>query len=97
LGYANYLVQLQHRKGRFQPYVKGTIGAARSNFGGLTFANGRGLVGSGNQFTYGGGAGLDIKLGKKTKWRTGFAVTKAFGKDTGQLDAKAVTGLVFDF
>lgn len=99
LGYANYAMQLQDRNGAFQPYVKGTLGVQRSDFGGITYVAGVGNVNvhGGSQFTYGGGAGIDWKVGKKTFLRTGMSATQAFGGDTRQVDLKAVAGLVFKF
>lgn len=99
LGYANYVMQLQRRKGIFQPFINGTIGVQRGDFGGVTRTNGGAIqIGDGGtQFVYGGGGGFDIKVGKKVYWRTGLAVTQAFGGDTKQVDVKVKTGLAFQF
>lgn len=97
LGYFNYVMVLQKRSGKFQPYVKGTIGAARSDFGGTTITPTGGVVGPGNLFMFGAGAGVDIKVGKKVYLRSGLAFAKGINKNTSQIDVKATTGLVFKF
>lgn len=95
LAHASYLVQIQKRSGKLQPYFKGTVGFSRSGFGGTVFAGTTTSVKTGTLFTYGAGAGLDFKIGKKVFWRTGAAFTKGFNEDTSHFNLRIGMGLVW--
>lgn len=97
LAWADYYMQLQRRKGTFQPFIKGTIGPARADFGGITAGPG-GFVGrSANMFTYGAELGSDVKVGKATYLRLGIAAKQLIGGDSRQFDLGLKGGLSFRF
>jgi hypothetical protein len=99
-GYFNYAMVLADRKGTFQPFVKGVVGLKNGNFGGATFGPGGSVsVRRGSSFVYGGGAGIDLCFtkSKRTCWRSGLTLTRAFNKDTSGWDATVQTGLAFKF
>lgn len=99
-GYFNYAMTLADRKGTFQPFVKGVVGIKNGNFGGTSFGPGGSVaVRRGSSFVYGGGAGVDLCFGesKRTCWRSGLTITRAFNKDATGWDAAVQTGLAFKF
>lgn len=97
LAWADYYVKLQRSKGTFRPYIKGTIGAARGDFGGVTFSPGGFVSSSANMFTYGAEPGIGVKVGKKTEWVTGVGFKQLIGGDVKQFDLSVKTGLRWSF
>lgn len=99
-GYFNYSMTVAKRSGTFQPFAKGVVGLKNGNFGGISAGPGGTFsVRRGSSFVYGGGAGVDLCFGasKKTCWRTGLTLTRAFNSDTSGWDATVSTGFAWKF
>lgn len=95
-GTSNMTVKARNAKW-VQPFVKVGAGFARADFGGASFVNGSGIVGSEVSEVFKGGVGLDFntKAYSRTKIRTGINYeTTTFGSDR-QHNVRGTVAVVF--
>lgn len=89
----HFIVTLQNRNAkRFQPFIDGGIGVARDDFGGSSFSNNR-LVGPDATRSIVGGAGFDIVLKDRIKWKTGCQYQNTTFGGGMQHNARCYSGL----
>lgn len=97
LAYFEYLMRLQSSKGKFKPYIEGTVGISRNHFTGFSLAGGNATVTGGNSYTAGAGAGFDIKLSKNVDWRFGADYLNTKGLEGRRHNLLLHTGPVIRF
>lgn len=91
----HFVVTLQNRNAkRFQPFIKGGIGVARDDFGGVAFSNNR-LVGPDATRSIIAGGGLDTVIKGRTKWRVGAEYQNTAFSGGQQHNLRVTSGVVF--
>ena len=91
----HFVVTLQNRNAkRFQPFIKGGIGVARDDFGGVSFSNDR-LVGPDATRSIVAGGGIDTVLRGRLKWRVGAEYQNTAFGGSQQHNVRVTSGLVF--
>ena len=91
------VVTLQNRNAkRLQPYVRGGLGFGRTNFGGLTFVDGR-LRNGNRTLSVIGGGGIDVVMKGRSKLRLGvdYQNTGYTDQDGREHNARGIIALVF--